>query len=110
MTAELVRREAVTGSQVADDGQKARILDAIRRQSNACGCEAASLFMLGALLSFLAYVMFGDVAWTAGEALRRGGAWVLSATLVGKLAGLGYARARLLMLRSTLRREFGNRL
>lgn len=90
-----------------DDDRMARIQAGIQRYKSACGCELASLFMIGATVSFLAYVTFGAVAWPAGGTLWRGTAWVLSMTVVGKLLGLTYARVRLHKLRIAERREFG---
>jgi hypothetical protein len=89
-----------------DEDRKARIQAGIQRYSAACGCELASLFMIGATVLFLAYVTFGVANWSAGETLWRGSVWVLSLTVVGKLLGLTYARVRLHMLRSAQRREF----
>ena len=91
---------------VSEQQRKARIQASIQRYSAACGCELASLFMIRATVSFLAYVTFRVSAWSAGGTLWRGSVWVLSLTVVGKLLGLTYARVRLHILRSTQRREF----
>lgn len=90
------------------EDRKARIQAGIHRYSAACGCELASLFMIGATVSFLAHVTFGVATWSPGGTLWRGSVWVLSSTVVGKLLGLTYARVRLRMLRSAQRSEFRN--
>jgi hypothetical protein len=88
------------------EDRKAEIQAGIQRYSSACGCEVASLFMIGATVVFLMPITFGQAGWPGGGALWRGIVWVLSVTVVGKLLGLTYARVRLQMLRSAQRREF----
>jgi hypothetical protein len=85
--------------------RKAQISADIQRFRSACGCELASLFMIAATVLFLTYIAYGPGKWSAGEALWRGMVWVVSVSVVGKLLGLAYARVRLQMLRSALRRE-----
>lgn len=80
----------------------------IRRYSAACGCELGAVFLIGALAVFLAYVTVASTGWSRVETLWRGGIWVLSLSVAGKLLGLAYARARLEMLRSAQRRELGS--
>lgn len=63
--------------------------------------------MIGATVSFLAYVMFGAADWPASGTLWRGTIWVVSFAVLGKLLGLTYARVRLHMLRREERKEFG---
>lgn len=90
-----------------DADRRARIQEGIRRYSAACGCELASLFMIGATVSFLAYVTFGFANWSTGT-LWRGVVLVLSVSVVGKLLGLAYARIRLHMLRRAQTQELRN--
>jgi hypothetical protein len=87
------------------EDRKAQIQADIQRYSSACGCELASLFMIGATVLFLTFIVFGPGNWTASGTLLRGCVWVFSVTIVGKLLGLTYARVRLHMLRSAQRRE-----
>jgi hypothetical protein len=85
--------------------RKAQINADIQRYRSACGCELASLFMIAAIILFLTYITYGPSNWSAGEALWRAIVWVVSVSVVGKFLGLAYARVRLYMLRSALRRE-----
>lgn len=80
----------------------------IRRYSSACGCELGALFMVGAALSFSAYATLTTTGWSTAETCWRGGIWVLSLSVVGKLLGLGYARVRLRMLRAEQRRALSS--
>jgi uncharacterized membrane protein len=89
----------------AQEERQAQIQAGIRLYSAACGCELGSLFMIGTTVIFLTYLSFGPSSWSVGEAVRRGFVWVVSCAVVGKLLGLTYARVRLHMLRSALRRE-----
>ena len=88
-----------------DQARLARIQAGIQRYRSACGCELASLFMIGATISFLAYVVFGAADWPASGTLWRGTVWIVSFAVLGKLLGLTYARIRLHMLRAAERRE-----
>lgn len=85
--------------------RKTRIEAGIQHYRSACGCELASVFMIGATVLFLVYVAYGREEYAVGEALWRGVMWILPVTVVGKLLGLTYARVRLHMLRAALRRE-----
>lgn len=87
------------------EDRKTRLEAGIRYYRSACGCELASLFMIGATIVFLVYVAHGREEYAVGEALLRGVMWILPVTVGGKLLGLAYARVRLQMLRSALRRE-----
>lgn len=85
--------------------RKAQILERLKRYSSSCGCELASIFMLVAVVLFLIHIARGPAEYSLGEAAWRGFVRVLSATVLGKFLGLTYARVRLHMLRSALRKE-----
>lgn len=88
------------------EDRRARIRADIRRYSASCGCEVGSLFMIAAMVSFLAYLAFGAAGWSTGSAVWRGVVWVISWAVAGKLLGLIYARIRLHLLLAAQRREF----
>jgi hypothetical protein len=80
----------------------------IRRYSSACGCELGALLAAFGAISFSVYATLATTGWSTVETFWRGGIWVLSLSVLGKLLGLGYARVRLQMLRAEQRRAFSS--
>jgi hypothetical protein len=62
--------------------------------------------MLSAIIAYLAYLLCSENSWSVGESVLYGALWVILMSTAGKLLGLAFARVRLHMLRTTLRREF----
>jgi hypothetical protein len=87
----------------ADDPERATLQARAAAYSSDCGCAMGAAFMAGASLVALLYFVFAHgLGFWPGLA---GLAFVLVATMVGKLAGLLVASLKLAFLRRSLSRR-----
>jgi hypothetical protein len=86
-----------------DDGEKSRVRARARRHYHACGCALSGAFLVLATLAFLASLVLSNrFSWSL---VPLGAVGVFGAGLVGKAIGIGWARARLVLLHRSLVRR-----
>ncbi len=78
----------------------------IHQLERSCGCEAGSILGLAALIGNIAFLALEDGRWAGWPTVASFGIWVVGAGVVGKLIGLGWARLRIVQLRTQLNRQY----
>jgi hypothetical protein len=86
-----------------DDSEKARLRDRVRRYRDACGCALSGLFLIASIVGCGVGLILADpFRWSL---VAIGIAFIFCAGLLGKAIGIGWARARLLLLHRSLVRR-----
>jgi hypothetical protein len=82
---------------------KSRLQERVRKYQTECGCGMSGMFLIVAFLASVLHLMCADsFSWRSAAA---GVVLIVGAAFVGKILGIAWARARLLLLRRSLARQ-----
>ena len=97
---------AVIARMPGDEGEKSRLREMARRYHRACGCGLSGLFLIVAILACVACLALADPFRWSLIAISVAGSFC--AGFLGKAIGIGWARARLMLMHRSLVRRLAS--